>query len=52
MEDESKEFSPEQPHENIEDLKAQPITDQDAQSVKGGRPRGIGEIKGESGDPK
>lgn len=46
MSDESKKVSPEQPKGKIEDLSQEPISDRDAQSVKGGR-AGIDGIKGE-----
>jgi hypothetical protein len=36
MSDESKKVSPEQPKDKIEDLNQKPITEQDAQFVKGG----------------
>ena len=56
MSDESKTASseqtkanPEQPKDKIEDLNAEPFTDTDAQSVKGGRAK-LGDIKGEYPD--
>ena len=36
MSDESKKVSPEQPKEKVEDLNQKPISDSDAQAVKGG----------------
>ena len=50
MSDDREQENPEQPKDAVEDLNDQPITEHDAQSVKGGRLRYIGEIKGESGD--
>jgi hypothetical protein len=47
MSDESKQASPQQPKEKIDDLSQKPISDRDAQSVKGGR-AAIDGVKGES----
>jgi hypothetical protein len=40
MSDESKKVSPNQPKDRVEDLSQKPISDADAQSVKGGMAAG------------